>query len=250
MTALYVEVVDTKGSAPRDAGTAMKITATGTFGTIGGGALEHQAIAQARAILRTGAPGQTRTLPLGPGLGQCCGGAVTLTFTRQARSIDQRARRAAPLAAKAPPPLWLWGAGHVGRAVINACPPGAFQLTWIDSAMERFPASVDADVTVVQAADMPRLTAQAPRDAHHLIFTYAHDIDLALCAALLRHGFASCGLIGSATKWARFRTRLRTAGLDPAAIACPIGDKARGKHPDAIAQGTVQDLMTRLDIAR
>ncbi|MFC6588613.1 XdhC family protein [Sulfitobacter pacificus] len=90
---------------------------------------------------------------------------------------------------------------------------------------------------------MPRLAAHAPQDAHHLIFTYAHDIDLALCAALLKRGTASIGLIGSATKWARFRKRLIATGLDPAPVTCPIGDKALGKSPDQIAKGVIKALL-------
>lgn len=245
MKAIWVEITATRGSAPRDAGTAMKVTAHDTEGTIGGGALEHRAIAEARRMLAEGAPDRRRTLPLGPGLGQCCGGAVTLHFGRAPRPVDT------PLPAGTRPdagpgparPLWLWGAGHVGRAVVAACPPGAFDLTWIDTATERFPAVIPAGVRAVPAADMPRLAQRSPLAAHHLIMTYSHEIDLALCAALLARGFASCGLIGSATKWARFEKRLRALGLDPGAIACPIGDKARGKHPDAIAAGVVAALL-------
>lgn len=248
MSALYVEILATKGSAPRDAGTAMKVTQTEIAGTIGGGALEYAAIAQARAILAEDGPDEVRTLPLGPGLGQCCGGSVTLQFTRNEKVVDQVSRRKTheqQVSVGPPPRLWLWGAGHVGRAVVNACPPGAIDLTWVDNTRSRFPKQVDDDITLVPTADMPRLAARAPQDAHHLIFTYSHDIDLALCAALLKHGFASCGLIGSETKWARFEKRLRQVGLDPAPITCPIGDKALGKHPDAIAAGVVDALLTQ-----
>ena len=242
MSAIWVEITGTRGSAPRDAGTAMKVTPLGTQGTIGGGALEHRAIATAREMIAQGAAAEaTRTVPLGPGLGQCCGGAVTLRFTRQALATDAPAP--GPRPGLAPPdrpvPLWLWGAGHVGRAVVAVCPACAFDITWVDTGPDRFPTEIPRGIDVVTATDMPRLAASAPRDVHHLIFTYAHDIDLALCAALLKRGFASCGLIGSATKWARFQARLRAAGLDPTPIRCPIGDKSLGKHPGAIAAGVV-----------
>ncbi|WP_299778448.1 xanthine dehydrogenase accessory protein XdhC [uncultured Roseobacter sp.] len=248
MSALYVEILATKGSTPRDAGTAMKVTATETFGTIGGGALEYDATARARAILAADGPEETQTLPLGPGLGQCCGGSVTLQFTRTPRPTDQiDATRDTTRETQAyTAPMWIWGAGHVGRAVVRACPSHSFKITWIDSAADRFPAEVPEAVTVTLASDMPMLAAHAPADAHHLIFTYSHDIDLALCAALLKRGFASCGLIGSDTKWARFQKRLRAAGLDPAPVTCPIGDKSLGKHPDAIARGTVGMLLSQL----
>ncbi len=245
MSAIFVEITATRGSTPRDTGTAMKVTARATHGTIGGGALELAAITRARAILATGAPEETRSYPLGPGLGQCCGGAVTLRFTRDRCPIDIERFHVHALQSHRPHPgfLWLWGAGHVGRAVVRACPPQAFRITWVDSSAERFPAQVGAHVETIPAADMARLAARAPRYAHHLIFTYSHEIDLALCAALLERGFASCGLIGSATKWARFTRRLVAAGLDPGRITCPIGDKNLGKHPEAIAQGTVAALL-------
>lgn len=246
MSAIYIEITATRGSSPRDAGTAMKVTADDITGTIGGGALEYQAIATAREMLATNGPETRRTIPLGPNLGQCCGGAVTLLFTRDIRQTD--APKPAVLdcpETHVPLPLWVWGAGHVGRAIVAAAvPTRAFAITWIDSAPGRFPDKVAPDVCVLPAADIPRAVPLAPRGAHHLILTYSHDIDLALCAALLRHGFASCGLIGSATKKARFDKRLSAMGLDPVPILCPIGDKTMGKHPDMIAAGTVRALLT------
>ena len=244
MRAIYVEVTATRGSAPRDAGAAMKVTPGSIDGTIGGGALEHQAIAHARQMLAEDLFEGSQTLPPGPGLGQCCGGAVTLRYSTTPRPLDTGTPLPLPNV-QSDAPLWIWGAGHVGRAVVAACPPRAFDLTWIDSAPDRFPDHVPPHVTVTPAADMPRLAAHAPRDAHHLIFTYSHDIDLALCAALLQRGAASIGLIGSDTKKARFSRRLGMMGLDPSGIICPIGEKSLGKLPAQIAHGTLQALIAR-----
>lgn len=246
MSAIYVEITATKGSAPRDAGTVMQVTATDIRGTIGGGALEHRAIETARQMLDRETPDISQTIALGPGLGQCCGGAVTLLFTRTPRALP-----AAPGIDIAQPPvtatrrpLWIWGAGHVGRALVaHAAPTEAFDITWVDTTRGRFPTPMPAGLTALPAQDMPRMMPYAPRDALHLILTYAHDIDLALCAAALSHGFGYCGLIGSATKWARFRKRLRALALDPRAITCPIGDPAQGKHPQQIAAGTIRYLL-------
>ena len=244
--ALFVEITDTRGSTPRDAGTVMKVTATDTHGTIGGGALEYAAIAKARSMLAAGKEEETETIPLGPNLGQCCGGAVTLHYTKMPqylRPLDRfTVHQIRPNPAH-PKHLWVWGAGHVGRAVIEATHPQAFKITWIDDAADRFPAHIPAHVTQTPAANMPLLAARAPTYAHHLIFTYSHEIDLALCAALLKRGGASIGLIGSETKWARFRKRLVAMGLDPAPITCPIGDKTLGKAPHQIADGVVQSLL-------
>lgn len=244
MTAIFVEITATRGSAPRDAGTVMKVTADSIDGTIGGGALEHQAIAHARKMLANGRLEDTQTVPLGPGLGQCCGGAVGLRYTTTPRPLDAATPLPLP-EVQSDMPLWLWGAGHVGRAVVAACPPRAFAITWIDSAADRFPKDVPPHITATPAADMPRLAAHAPQNAHHLIFTYSHDIDLALCAALLKRGAESVGLIGSDTKKSRFSRRLRDMGLDPSGIICPIGDKSLGKLPAQIAHGALISLIAR-----
>jgi len=123
-----------------------------------------------------------------------------------------------------------------------------WSITWIDVAADRFPDTCPDGVTILPAADPARLVAHAPAEAHHLIVTYSHELDLALCHALLSHDFAAAGLIGSATKWARFRSRLRDLGHAPAQIsriACPIGDPSLGKHPQAIAVGVAAALMSR-----
>ena len=88
MNAIWVEVIATRGSAPRDVGTAMMVTPDATNGTIGGGALEFEAIAIARDYLSREALEAERIFPLGPDLGQCCGGAVTLRFSRIPKRVD------------------------------------------------------------------------------------------------------------------------------------------------------------------
>ena len=243
--AIWIKITRARGSTPRDEGTAMMVTAETTEGTIGGGELEYRAIAFARGLLARGVSEVTRTFSLGPDLGQCCGGAVTLHFTRQSCATDQppfRVHRLEPNRAH-PAFLWIWGAGHVGRAVVNALHPQDYKITWIDSAPDRFPTLQRRHVTHVPAADMPTLATHAPTYAHHLIFTYSHDIDLALCAALLRRGAASIGLIGSNTKRSRFFKRLRALDLDPGPIICPIGDKSLGKRPESIATGVATQLL-------
>lgn len=242
MTAIFIKITATRGSTPRETGTVMMVNAQTTEGTIGGGALEFKAIAKARDMLAKGHDDHEITWPLGPGLGQCCGGAVTLHFGRSPHPTDA-VPTAQRIPATAPGELWVWGAGHVGRAVVNASP--CMDITWIDSAHDRFPATIPGHVTAIPCPDMPRLARQAPRAAQHLIFTYAHDIDLALCAALIARGTSQIGLIGSATKWARFQSRLRGMGLDPAGITCPIGDKSLGKRPDQIARGVVAALIAQ-----
>jgi xanthine dehydrogenase accessory factor len=257
----------------------------GQAGTIGGGALEWQAATQARAMLAGSARTRVDRIPLGPALGQCCGGAVTLVtevfdaatlphpehglFTRALEgspmplAIRRRLDRARAQGDLGGPALtqgwfvepvarprrqvWLWGAGHVGRAIAATLAPlPDLALTWVDTGADRFPETPPAGVTILPAAAPAHLAPHAPREAEHLILTYSHELDLQLCHALLTHGFARCGLIGSATKWARFRARLHALGHTPQAIAridCPIGDPALGKHPQAIAIGVAAALL-------
>ena len=280
---ILVAAVD--GSAPREAGAAMLVWQDGSTGTIGGGALEWAAMERARGLLRSEATRAVDRLPLGPALGQCCGGAVTLltevfeaaTLPRPEAGVFARPveDRPLPLAVKrllarargeGTPPgpvllqgwmvepvtsprrtLWIWGAGHVGRALVAVLAPlPDFAITWVDVAPERFPGTVPAGVTVLPAADPARLVPHCPAGTAHLVLTYSHALDLELCHRLLTQGFASLGLIGSQTKWARFRGRLRALGhTDPqiARIRCPIGDPALGKHPQAIAIGVAQDIL-------
>ena len=137
--------------------------------------------------------------------------------------------------------LWVWGAGHVGRALASVLSPlPGVVTTWVDVGRDRFPADMPTGVSPLWDADPARLVALAPKHADHLIVTFSHALDLDLCHRLLGHGFRSCGLIGSASKWARFRSRLGALGHAPAALGridCPIGDPALGKHPQAIAVG-------------
>lgn len=238
MSAIRVTVGSVLGSAPREAGAAMLVSGDRIEGTIGGGALEWEAMRHARQMLADGATYAERRLSLGPELGQCCGGAVTLVF-EVAEGVPPRGGSA----------LWVWGAGHVGRAIVGAMAPlPQFAITWVDTAQDRFPDPVPEGVDRVVAAEPARLMAHAPREAMHLILTYSHEIDLALCHAALGRGFDHCGLIGSATKWARFRTRLRQLGhfdAEISRITCPIGDPELGKHPQAIAVGVAARLLNR-----
>ena len=232
--AIRITVTKTAGSVPREAGTQMLVWADRTEGTIGGGALEWQAMAEARKMLREGRTIHNATIPLGPGLGQCCGGSVGLLW-----------EEANEIAAAPTRPLWIYGAGHVGRALVHVMASlPSYAITWVDTHTYRFP---QTDVTTLAAADPALVVKHAPKDADHLILTYSHEIDLALCHAVLSHPFHSVGLIGSATKWARFKTRLAALGHAPeqiSRIACPIGDPALGKHPSAIALGVATAMIS------
>lgn len=278
-----VVLTSVRGSTPREVGTAMLVwddlrDAGGQSGTIGGGTLEWEAAAAARDAL-AGGVGRVMTKALGPELGQCCGGAVGLAIEiwdaarlAQAETAGTRFTRAlGPTAGPCPDgtgradglvlsglwlsealaepglPLWVWGAGHVGRALLPVMAPlPGWQITWADTGATRFPDTVPDLVDTVWAEDLARLMGHAPATACHLILTHSHALDLALCDAALRHGFTFCGLIGSATKKARFAKRLGELGHGAAAISritCPIGTRDLGKHPAQIALGVALELL-------
>ncbi|GLO73478.1 xanthine dehydrogenase accessory protein XdhC [Phaeobacter italicus] len=283
-----VVIAAIRGSSPREVGAAMLVWDGGQSGTIGGGTLEHEAAEAARRQLQTGNRRLQTTRALGPDLGQCCGGSVTLWSEIYGaddlgdldtdiilRPLDREGADTPPLALRRQmglarsqgqrpepqlsdgwflepvhrpdTPLWIWGAGHVGRALVDVLAPlPDLDITWVDTGPERFPPDVPGHVTVLPAADPALLVSHCPENAHHLVLTYSHALDLALCHALLQRGFSFAGLIGSATKWARFRSRLADLGHRPdqiARITCPIGDPALGKHPQMIAVGVAAELL-------
>ncbi len=290
---IRVVVAETAGSTPREVGASMLVWADGQEGTIGGGALEHEATQTARAMLAFAAPDRVDRLPLGPARGQCCGGAVVLLSERwdaarvlaldgpmHARPLPgqgpemplpvrrmlsrARAQGVVPtpgivkgwmIEPLAPPlrPIWIWGAGHVGRALVAVLAPlPSLSLTWIDTDRARFPDKVPMGVTIHATQTPGTLVIDAPTDAEHLVLTFSHALDLELCHLLLTHGFRRLGVIGSVTKWARFRSRLMALGHGADAIGridCPIGLPDLGKHPQAIAVGVAARILSDTAVA-
>ena len=148
-------------------------------------------------------------------------------------------------------PVWLFGAGHVGRALMLALAPLPFDLTWIDEREGIFPTVLPAGVRAVRSADPAAEIACAPARAAIVVMTHHHPLDLAIVHAALAAGrFDYVGLIGSASKRARFASRLRKAGIPEARIAelvCPVGmPSIRSKHPAAIATGIAAQLLERV----
>jgi xanthine dehydrogenase accessory factor len=344
--AVRVVVVRADGSTPREVGAAMLVARNAIEGTIGGGALEHAAIGEARQWMgavgraehfaksdfrapapaapdlgRAKAPARGPTyarlvcdFPLGPELGQCCGGYVSLLLelfaepeiaalsemrsgldrpdaivvrplasgTPIAIVTNRKEARAWPLAVLKPlrqmlsgarpreallvdpaergagwliepagrsrHTLYLYGAGHVGRALVKALADLPFDIVWLDTAADRFPSPLPASVRIVLAAEPAAAAAAAPPGAIHLVMTFSHALDFEICRALLtRNAFRHLGLIGSATKRARFVKRLAESGIPSPALArlqCPIGmPGVPGKEPAMIAASVAADLV-------
>jgi xanthine dehydrogenase accessory factor len=292
--AALISVIDVEGSAPREAGARMVLAPNAVIsGTIGGGRLEYQAISLAEAALSVGmSAAEIRTWPLGPNLGQCCGGAVTVlieTFDgsdldaiqtlaeaeragpfvtvsrmteqgRIARDITDHSVNLAPARkaggrqpfaerfGEASTPLLLFGAGHVGRALVLALAQLPFAVRWIDSRAGQFPSHAPANVVALHIDRPEREIEAAPAGGFVLIMTHSHPLDYAIAAAALhRPELCFIGLIGSATKRARFTGQALRLGLGAEAMArlvCPIGlPGITAKEPHIIAAGVAAQLL-------
>jgi xanthine dehydrogenase accessory factor len=290
--AALVTLAEAEGSSPREVGARMVVAPDGTFtGTIGGGALEWGALAEAQALLaREGAMTARLDRALGPDLGQCCGGRVLLTIekfgTRDRSEIEALAQAEAagvlmtfatlgadgrlarrvvePFDGPAyqvrsggsvcerfgaePTAFYLFGAGHVGRALTQALAPLPFAVTWMDTRPGAIPAEYPVNVTAIREGDPVALLARAPDQAFVAIMTHSHALDLDLTiAALQAQRFAYVGLIGSATKRARFTGAMRRMGIADEIVdrlVCPIGVTAiKDKAPAAIAAATAAQVL-------
>jgi xanthine dehydrogenase accessory factor len=252
----------------------MVVTESGLAGTIGGGALEHQAMEQARALLAH-APGSWRVqdYPLGPLLGQCCGGRVRLLVERLAEAPEAEsafevrlgealrrgpsAARPTTLPARGPRPeagdsfvepdegerlpVLMFGAGHVGKAIAARAEGLPLYFAWYDS---RPDAAETPGVVLADEAAMAACAGSADADMAVVILTHDHGLDYRLAAAALASPARYVGLIGSDTKRARFLSRLEKDGIDHGRLTCPIGlPGLKGKEPEVIAVATLAQLL-------
>jgi xanthine dehydrogenase accessory factor len=243
--AMLVQVLEHRGSVPREAGARMLVAADALAGTVGGGHLELQAIERARARLAAAATGiDDWHVVLGPTLGQCCGGALTLRT--QPLSAAALARWPEPT-----PLFWLQvhGAGHVGRAVATLLAGIDCHVQWVDERDTEFAARALAPQVQALTTDAAEAEVRAaPPGAYYLVLTHSHDLDLRIVEAVLKRGdFGWCGLIGSRSKRARFEHRLAERGIAPQTLArltCPVGVPGiAGKQPEVIAIAIVAQLL-------
>ncbi|MBQ5941835.1 xanthine dehydrogenase accessory protein XdhC [Massilia sp. AB1] len=305
--AVLVTVARVEGSVPREPGARMLVQADGFLGTIGGGHLEHRALDIARAMLRDGRNACLERFPLGPSLGQCCGGIAYLAFepvdaeqlallaarrnedSWRLVALDGQAQwglfdgQGRLLAGQAGPSfaldagthvlveeggrrwlldavlaprahLMLFGAGHVGAAIVRALAELPCRVTWVDEREEEFPATVPANVSI-EATDTPEaLVEKAPRGTTFLVMTHSHALDLRLSHAILSRPWDDWyGLIGSDTKRRQFEHRLRERGILEARLAamvCPIGlPGIAGKAPAVIAASVAAQLLSLWEAA-
>lgn len=240
-----LRVARVQGSAPREEGAAMLVTRNGILGSIGGGTLEWKALAEAQRLLGKGPSHKTSRYALGPDLGQCCGGQVEVVTEVFDKSTSHLIAQGETTASRQ---LYLFGAGHVGKALVLVLSQTEFEVIWCDPRPNAFPPHIPANVMLRDDQDSPAILASATPGSLVLVMSHSHALDLAIVDAGLRNpNVATTGLIGSATKRARFENRLAAAGVPPeriAALICPIGiGGIRSKRPEAIAISTAAQIL-------
>ncbi|MDH5455872.1 MAG: xanthine dehydrogenase accessory protein XdhC [Gammaproteobacteria bacterium] len=308
--AVLVTVAGIRGSAPREIGAKMIVTASETIGTIGGGQLEYQSTRIAVGMLADEKLA-LRSFPLGSSMGQCCGGVVEILFEpvaggmpawlrdlralhgqREPAIITTRISQSAPAkfvvtadrvfgvdeshadaalvstarglldagpaarrdlqelyepVVKSDLNIAVFGAGHVGAAVVNALSRLECNIRWVDSRRNVF-RDVPANVRAIETSEPALEVAAMPPESYYLVMTHSHAIDFDVCDRILRRGDARyCGLIGSVSKRRRFEKRYRQQGMPAAlldALICPIGvDGISGKKPAEIAVSAAAEIL-------
>ncbi|MGL1921860.1 MAG: xanthine dehydrogenase accessory protein XdhC [Hyphomicrobiales bacterium] len=288
-----ISVIATAGSTPREVGARIMLNSKGGFnGTIGGGNLENLSLEMARKMLTDKqARIHLQKHLLGPDMGQCCGGAVTVlieVFT--ANQLDTIARfnelemrgefftntvvnansvrreivdtgeivelkdnQFSEQFGLKKSPIYIFGAGHVGKALMLHLASLPFEITWVDNRKSEFPQAVPANFNLLCLNQPHKALLQAPDEAQILILTHDHDIDFEIVSvALQMDRFAYVGMIGSKTKKARFVSKFKKLGLSENQIntmVTPIGLPCiTSKKPQAIAISVVADLLSRIEI--
>jgi xanthine dehydrogenase accessory factor len=307
-SAVLVTISGISGSTPRETGAKMIVTARETIGTIGGGQLEHQCTHIAAGLLGKAATPETRRFPLGPSLGQCCGGVVDVLFEPVGSGLAEWLRDLRALHGQREPSVLVtatdsgtkfvvtagdvfgvdegscdpvivaeargmleggtavvddtlfyepvrasdfniavFGAGHVGAAVVNVLSGLDCNIRWIDSRPGIFRA-VPRNARAVESSEPALEVAAMPPSSFYLVMTHSHPLDFDICDRILRRSDAAyCGLIGSLTKRRRFEKRFRQQGLSQSAIdqlVCPIGVAGiSGKKPAEIAIAAAAEIL-------
>lgn len=252
--AIAAELTGVRGSSPRAAGAFMVISAMEQIGTIGGGALEYMVIDRSRQVLRSGALGDALDIPLGPEIGQCCGGRVDVALKRVTPELaaDLVGRLDAETAAR--PHVFVFGAGHVGRALVAALAALPLRVHVVDTRREEL-AGLPQGVEAIAAAMPEAVVRTAPAGSSYVIVTHDHALDFLIAAeALTRADAPYVGMVGSATKRARFRSWYGSEGHDVAALerlVLPIGGLAfpaglGDKRPEVIAALAAAEIIVHV----
>ncbi len=246
--AVLVEILRAAGSTPREMGAFMLVSAKNMTGTIGGGQVEYMALDKARQMLRGNDDEEHRLdIALGPLIGQCCGGHVTLGLRRVNAVVAQKLRQRMALQVAQYPYIYIMGAGHVGRSLARALAPLPFKTIVVDTrkdTLSGLPENIEMRHCVLPEAEV----RSAPAGSAFVILTHDHALDFLIASeALARADLSYVGMIGSKSKRAIFASWLRDEGhgaqyIEP--LICPIGgDKVKDKRPEVIAALVVAQIL-------
>ncbi len=235
---VIVTVLEVRGSSPREEGAKMIVTEDQSYLSIGGGNLEYQAIALSRElILEAGLVSKIEDFPLGPKVGQCCGGKVRLLF----ESFPAETIR-----------ISIFGAGHVGKALIGIVSQLPYRIRWIDSREHEFPKAIPSNVEKV-VSGRPHLDIRSSSMADYfVVMSHSHKIDFEIVQAVLKMGnYRYLGLIGSESKKKRFESRLIKRGVPDdqiSRLSCPMGiGQITGKSPIEVAVSVASELISDIN---
>jgi xanthine dehydrogenase accessory factor len=251
--AILVEIEAVKGSSPREAGTFMLVSQEALWETIGGGQFEYMAIDHARAMLRTGAAEDHMDIPLGPEIGQCCGGRTLLRFRRVTVELAAALKARLKGEAEQQPAIFIFGAGHVGKALAEALSLLPLTVTVVET-RENELRDLSVGVASVLTPMPEAIVAKIPANGAAIIVTHDHALDFLIAReALARDDLAYVGMIGSKTKRATFAHWLEREGEPPSRLAkliLPIGGYGvRDKRPAIIAALVAAELLQAFSAA-
>ena len=248
--AIVCTLTSVRGSSPREQGTFMLVGKNDLFGTIGGGALEYMVIEHARRLIANGQAEEAMDVPLGPEIGQCCGGRVEVGLRYADASLRDHLTAQVAAEEAALPHVFVFGAGHVGRALAQILSLLPVQLEVIDTRreeLELLPEGIAARVVAMPEA----VVRSAPEGSSYVILTHDHALDFLLAQeALARSDSPYIGMVGSQTKRARFSSWFRAEGGDVKALerlVSPIGQHGLGdKRPAVIAALAAAEIMVHI----
>tara|TARA_B100001029_G_C15016557_1_gene427727 strand:+ start:484 stop:1314 length:831 start_codon:yes stop_codon:yes gene_type:complete len=242
---IKAKIINVKGSSPNKINDFMLVATKDIFGTIGGGNLEYLVIEESKLMLKNKLKRKKLNIPLGPGIGQCCGGYVEILLTLH-KNTDS-AIKDEKTNDSFEEDLYIFGAGHIGQALIETISNLNFNTYLIDSREEYLKMSVNKNVNYLLSKEPWKVVNKLKDNSYYVVLTHSHEYDLKILNEVLTKKFSFVGLIGSTTKKQRFFKRLTENGHDKniiKKIECPIGvDIGNSKDPNEIAFSIITRLI-------
>ena len=239
------KILDVKGSSPNNIDDIILISQDTIFGTIGGGNLEYLVIDEAKKILDKKIKNKILSIPLGPGIGQCCGGYVQIELSLHKNSKD--ALKNESLKKNIKPNLYIFGSGHIGQAIISKLENINFNTFIIDSREDYLNMTNIKDINYLLSKKPWEIVSKLDDNSYFIVLTHSHDFDFKILNAVLKKNNTFVGLIGSVTKKKRFYKRLINNGHNKSIvekIECPIGiDIGNSKDPNEIAFSIITRIL-------